>query len=121
MKNGGIEWESQLSATHYKLKHIENRINRDNNQAELIRLWSDAEWEFHDTLTSACGSSMMRETYRNVYDQFRQQVVSIERDFGQDYFDTIVTEHQAILDAVLAKDRDACEQAIYDHLKRNLA
>lgn len=120
MQRGGIEWESRLSATHYKLKHIEHRIEEDAAQVNVIALWSKVEWEFHDTLTSNCGSSMMRATYRNVYDQFRQQVVGLERDFGRNYFDTIVTEHQAILDAVLAGNKTACQTAIFDHLKRNL-
>lgn len=120
MQRGGIEWESRLSAAHYKLKHIEQRIEKEVDHASVIPLWTDVEWEFHDTLTSACGSSMMRATYRNVYDQFRQQVVSLERDFGRSYFETIVREHETILEAAISRDEGACQQAIYDHLKRNL-
>lgn len=120
MQHGGLEWESQLSAAHYKLKHIEQRITLDASHASVIPLWTDVEWEFHDTLTSACGSPMMRSTYQNVYDQFRQQVVSLERDFGRSYFETIVREHDVILQAALSRDEAACQRAIFDHLKRNL-
>ncbi len=62
---------------------------------------------------------MLRETYENVYGQFRQQMVAQERDFGRSYFSAIIAEHQAILDAALSRDVDACRQAIHDHLKRN--
>ena len=62
---------------------------------------------------------MLRETYENVYAQFRQQMVAQERDFGRSYFGAIISEHQAILDAALSRDVDACRKAIHDHLKRN--
>ena len=120
MEKGGVSWEAQLSAAHHKLKHIEAQIAAGGDVKPYISLWSDAEREFHDTLISACGSPMLRETYTSVYLQFRQQMVGQERDFGSNYFNAIIGEHQAILNAALSRDAAACRQAIYDHLKRNL-
>ena len=87
---------------------------------DYLSLWSEAEREFHELLISACGSPLLRETYGSIYLQFRQQMVGMERDFGSSYFNAIIAEHQAILDAALSRDAAACRQAIYDHLKRNL-
>jgi DNA-binding GntR family transcriptional regulator len=63
---------------------------------------------------------MLIETYAKVYLQFRQQFVGQQRDFGSNYFEAIIEEHQAIVDAALARNEAGCRQAIYDHLKRNL-
>jgi len=121
MEMGGVAWEAQLSAAHHKLSHIETRMARTGTPGEDSGLWSAAEWEFHYTLISACGSHLLLETYSNIYAQFRQQMFALERDFGEDYFRSIIREHQAILDAALVRDADACRTAIYDHLKRNLS
>ncbi|MEK6216822.1 MAG: FCD domain-containing protein, partial [Boseongicola sp.] len=121
MLQGGLAWEARLTAAHHKLRHIESQIIRESLQDVYVTLWSDAEFEFHDTLISASGSPILRETYANIYFQFRQQMVNLERDFGSDYFKAIIDEHQAILDAALARDVAGCQKAIYDHLKRNLS
>ncbi|MDD9922427.1 MAG: GntR family transcriptional regulator [Boseongicola sp.] len=118
--NGDLVWEARLSAAHHKLSHIESQIVRDNFNDFYATLWSDAEFEFHDTLISACGSEVLRETYGNIYVQFRQQMVNLERDFGTDYFKAIIHEHQTILDAALRRDIEGCQTAVFDHLKRNL-
>lgn len=121
MKAGGLEWEARLSGAHHKLSHIETQLAQNDPSEESLALWSEAEAEFHQTLISACGSELLLETYENTYYQFRQQMMGLERDFGDNYFHAIIAEHQAILDAALARDPDACDAAIYDHLKRNLS
>jgi len=118
IRAGGIAWQAQLSAAHHKLGHIESEIARSGNIEPLLPLWSAAEWEFHDTLSAACESPLLRETFRAIFDQFRQQHVTRERKFG--YFPDNVTEHQKIVEAALARDETAMRQAIHDHLKRNL-
>ena len=122
MKLGGISWEADLTAAHHKLSHLEREFERSGDLAknpENMNLWTAAEWSFHDTLISRCGSPMLRDTYENVYGQFRQQMVAQERDFGSSYFGAIIAEHQAILDAALSRDAQACRDAIHNHLKRN--
>jgi DNA-binding GntR family transcriptional regulator len=120
MTNGGLEWESQLAAAHHRLSHIETTIAASADVTPHMDLWSDAELGFHEVLISRCQSPLLRETYASVYAQFRQQMVGQQRDFGTNYFEAIIAEHQAILDAALARDIAGCKAAIYDHLKRNL-
>lgn len=118
MAKGGLQWEAKLAAAHHQLSHIEKKIARDGSAD--VGIWSDAEFDFHRTLISACDSPLLIEAFTNTYFQFRQQMVSQERDFGTNYFEAIIVEHQAILDAALARDVEACRTAIYDHFKRNL-
>ncbi len=120
MTHGGVEWEARLSAAHHKLSHIETHVALVDDVTPHMGLWSDAELEFHETLISGCRSPLLRQTYSGIYLQFRQQMVSQERDFGTNYFQAIIGEHQTILGAALARDIDACRNAIFDHLKRNL-
>jgi DNA-binding GntR family transcriptional regulator len=118
MKNGGIEWEARLSAAHHKLSHIEFRISKSGDVESILKHWCDAEWEFHETLVSASDSPVLRETFRSIYDQFRQQLVTPNHNYG--FFEGNIAEHKRILDAALSGDADECQQAVYDHLCRNL-
>ncbi|MEM6824967.1 MAG: GntR family transcriptional regulator [Pseudomonadota bacterium] len=120
MEHGGVVWEADIAAAHTRLGHIEREIARSTDVAAHVELWSDAELAFHETLISACGSAILKETYRNTYAQFRQQYVSLEQGSEVGHFGRIISEHQAILDAALARDASACRQAIYAHLERNL-
>ncbi|MEP3346370.1 MAG: GntR family transcriptional regulator [Litoreibacter sp.] len=118
IKNGDLEWEARLSAAHHKLSHIESEVRKTGTVEHLLPLWSNAEWEFHDTLISACNSPLLRETYKTVYDQFRQQLVSRETNYG--YFEDNIEEHNAILVAALTRNETLCRQRIHDHLARNM-
>ncbi|MBT8425664.1 MAG: GntR family transcriptional regulator [Silicimonas sp.] len=120
MRLGGLQWESDLAASHHKLVHIEREIAREGELQAYITLWSNAERDFHQTLISACGSDVLRETYQRIYLRFRQQMVSLERQFVRSYFETVTNEHGRILEAALSRDEAACRLAIYDHLKRNI-
>jgi len=120
MSNGGVAWEAELSAAHHKLLHIERQIAAEDDVTPFLPLWTEAELEFHQTLISSCDSPLLIETFDRIYLQFRQQFVGQQRDFGANYFEAIIAEHQAIVDAALARDQVACRNAIYDHLKRNL-
>lgn len=115
---GGVDWESRLSAAHHKLSHIEMRVRSSGDMIPLLGLWSRAEQEFHETLIDACGSDLLKGTHKVIYEQFRQQLVSAETNYG--YFPENIREHQAILDAALERNEDLMRVTINDHLARNL-
>ena len=118
LRNSGLDWEARLTAAHHKLSHIEARISASGEIESVLVPWCAAEWEFHETLVSASDSPILRETFRSIYDQFRQQLVTRARNYG--YFEGNIAEHKTIVDAALAGDEAGLQQAIYDHLKRNL-
>lgn len=115
---GGVDWESRLSAAHHKLSHIETRVRSSGDVTPLLGLWSRAEQEFHETLIDACGSDLLKRTHKVIYEQFRQQLVSAETNYG--YFPENIREHQAILDAALVRNEDLIRVTVNDHLARNL-
>lgn len=118
IRMGGVEWESRLTAAHHKLSHIETRVRSSGDLIPLLGLWSRAEQEFHETLIDACGSELLKRTHAVIYEQFRQQLVSAETNYG--YFPENIREHQAILDAALQRNEDLMRVSVNDHLARNL-
>ncbi|THH35914.1 GntR family transcriptional regulator [Aliishimia ponticola] len=118
MRQGGVEWEAQLSAAHHKLSHIESRMSARGMTEELLRLWSAAELEFHQTLLSACGSPLLMELHLIVYYRYRQ--VNIEADRALTDLAENIEEHKNILDAALTGDEDLMRRRIYEHFKRHL-
>ena len=112
--HGGIEWEARLIACHHKLAHIEDKMRGVDNVEPYIQVWSDAEWEFHDTLTSACGSQEMRRLHKNIYDRYRQHLTNWHATKG--FRRNTLNEHKAILDTAIARDADLCDERIAAHL-----
>lgn len=113
--HGDIEWEARLTAAHHKLAHIESKMKDNSDIEPFVSVWTKCDWEFHDTLMSACGSDLLRQTHRSVYDQFRQQVVSELRYFG--FYNETIIEHEAVLEAALARDPVLCAEKLKAHLR----
>jgi DNA-binding GntR family transcriptional regulator len=112
--HGDVEWEARLIASHHKLAHIEDKMRGVSDVEPFIQVWSDAEWEFHDTLMSACGSQEMRRLHKNIYDRYRQHLTNwhVSKGFRRN----TLNEHKAILDAAIAHDANLCDERIADHL-----
>ena len=117
IRNGGIAWESRLSAAHHKLSHIESRITFNETSQDLIDLWSQAEQEFHETLIDACGSNLLRRNHLVVYHQFRQQLITQDHKFI--FVPENVEQHRGILDAALDRNETLVKDLIFQHLERN--
>lgn len=115
---GGVAWEAQLAAAHHKLSHIEGAVTGHAADPALLALWTAAERDFHRTLIGACGSEVLKSTHGQIYDQFRQQLITVDRKFV--YLPQNVAQHQIILDAALAKDEALTCRSIQDHLSRHL-
>lgn len=114
---GDVEWEARLTAAHHKLSHIETRVDANSPSSDLLALWTRAELEFHQTLIEACGSPILKESHANIYQRFRQQMITRDKKF--DFVPEIVGQHKAILDAALSKDEELICVQIYTHLIRN--
>ncbi len=113
MTKGGIEWESTLIAAYHKLSYIEEKMCEA--EGDHYKTWHQCDWEFHEALVAACGSTLHCVYHRRIFDQFRQYVmVDLKTNGfrGQD----IIDEHQAILDAALKHDSNRLTKAIERHL-----
>lgn len=115
---GDLSWEARLTAAHHKLRHIESRVDVGKGNRDALVLWTTAELEFHRTLIEACGSTLLLRTHEQVYQQFRQQLINADRLFQ--FVPENIDQHQAIIDAALARDELLVCQRITQHLSRSL-
>ncbi|WP_313958452.1 GntR family transcriptional regulator [Chelativorans salis] len=113
--NGDLEWEARLAAAHHKLVHIERKMKAAADIAPIVPIWTRIDWEFHETLLLACPSDVLRATHRNIYEQYRQQVVAGLKSAG--FRPETTSEHAAILKAAIERDIPACQSAIHTHLQ----
>lgn len=118
IERGDIEWEARLAAAHYKLAHIEQKMQINSATDDFVNSWSMAEWDFHATLISACGSNLLRHQHKIIYDRFRQHLLTLKRQFG--FRISNIIEHQAIVEAAVARNTELCRKAIANHLLANL-
>jgi len=119
IRNGGVAWEARLTAAHHQLSHIETRIHGQDDPSPMVDIWFNAENEFHQTLISACGSEMLKQTHRRIYAQFRQQLMVADRRF--DFISENIEHHAEILGAALEGNEDLTRKKIHDHLSRHLS
>lgn len=115
---GDLAWEARLNAAHHKLSHIESRVEVGTKDRATLILWTQAELEFHQTLLEACGSGLLMSTHEQVYQQFRQQLITTDRMFQ--FVPENIDQHQDIIDAALARDEELVCARIMAHLSRSL-
>lgn len=118
IEKNDLEWEAKLIAAHHKLAHIEARMHKEQNISDYISLWSDAEWDFHKGLVALCGNQLLMEAHHTTYDRHRQHLIMRNPNFG--FRSAGIEEHQAILDAALARDVKRCAEEINIHLKNSM-
>lgn len=79
--------------------------------------------EFHTAIVNACGNAVLVETVQTFWDARRGPL------FGRlgDYFETVpswrmaIAEHEAVLDAIRAKDAQAARAAMQSHMDKSHA
>jgi DNA-binding GntR family transcriptional regulator len=97
-ENGDLEWEASVVAAHHKLATLEERRKAD--RFAEPETWKRYDWQFHQTLISACGSRTLIQTHAVVFDKYlRYQMLALS-DRGE----IAVREHRALLDCALARD-----------------
>ncbi|MDB2407848.1 GntR family transcriptional regulator [Jannaschia sp.] len=121
MRNGGLAWETRLTAAHHALLHIERQLaRRPEDTIPFVGIWSDGELAFHRTLISECALPPLIDTFERTYMQFRQQMVGLEANCVPSYFARIVAEHQLIVDAATGGDEAGLRAAVRAHQGRHL-
>ncbi|MFK7993371.1 MAG: GntR family transcriptional regulator [Granulosicoccus sp.] len=115
LERGDFDWELALTAAYQKLAYIERQMTDTGDITGLVRHWSLHDWEFHSTLMSACGSSLLMRAYKSAFDTFRMYAVAEIPDFG---FGREVTmhEHKAIYESAVSRDIAGCLAAIEMHV-----
>lgn len=108
---GSAEWEEKVVLANYRLSRIPR--SQSNNQFIANDQWEDAHKDFHMTLISECGSSLLLKFCGQLYEQnIRYRQLSGAKAYPKR---DIAEEHNAICDAVLARDADLATHLLLEH------
>lgn len=114
---GSSSWEERVVLANYRL----SRIPRSESSAQFV---SNSEWEvahkqFHMTLISECGSSMLLKFCDQLYDQnVRYRQLSGKAAYPKR---NVAEEHNAICDAVLSRDGELACALLVSHYNQTSA
>lgn len=107
---GDVDWEAQVMAAYHRLARMEERMQQGDTSA--VPDWKRYDWEFHQAMISACGSSVLRQFHGVNFDKYlRYQVIALSFR-GQ----VASNEHHAMLDAAMARDAGAARTILKKHL-----
>lgn len=114
-KAGDVEWEGNVVAAHYRLAQMEKRMAKGDKTATVM--WKTYDWQFHQSLISACGSKMLMETHAAVFDKYlRYQMIALS------YRGSIAEkEHRALLDCALKRDAKTACDVLTRHVEGGVA
>lgn len=109
--HGDIDWEARVVAAYHKLATMEAEMANGNLQ--VAELWKRYDWQFHQALTSACGSQVLMHLHNAVFDKYlRYQLIALS------YRGRIAAdEHRALYDCALRRDAEGAQEILQHHLR----
>jgi DNA-binding GntR family transcriptional regulator len=107
---GDLEWEGRVVAAHHKLARIEQSLLAG-LMADPVE-WKRYDWEFHQSLVSACGSAELLDIHCAVYDKYLryQMIVGIFRG------EVAAREHAELLACALARNAAQSKEILATHI-----
>ncbi|CAN5392521.1 FCD domain-containing protein [soil metagenome] len=117
IQRGDLVWESGLIAAHHQLAKTPRRAPDDPSQ--IADAWSDAHREFHRKLIEPCNVPVLTNLARHLDDTiglYRRWAAPSTAAASRD----VEREHQAILDAVIARDADLAARLLRAHYETTM-
>jgi GntR family carbon starvation induced transcriptional regulator len=111
VKNGDLEWETQVLSCFHRLSRLEGQPWSD----EMMANWLVAHRQFHEALVGGCGSPWTLKLCRLLYDK-SERYRNLSAVEGKGRGRNVTDEHKRLADAALARDADALCEAIEAHL-----
>lgn len=109
---GDLKWETGIVSALYELSRIP--LQDPGNPDRVNDAWTQAHARYHAALVAACDSPWLLRLREMLYarsERYRQISVPLDRRHRD-----IGAEHQAIADAVIARDTDTARRLLVDHL-----
>ena len=112
--HGDLAWESRLVAAFHTLAHTPELVSTQ--PPTVNEDWATAHAAFHASILEGCPSRRLREiagSLRDASELYRRW----SRHLGSEDTRDIAGEHQALRDAVLARDVTRAEAALAKHIE----
>jgi DNA-binding GntR family transcriptional regulator len=110
VSEGDVEWESTALAAHHRLVRAQSAEPGPRSRER----WVQAHTEFHRALLAGCASPRLKEIalgLRDAAELYRRWSPSSAASLRR-----IASEHQALIDAALARNSQQAVQALSEHL-----
>lgn len=125
LRYGDVAWESQLVAAHHRLSRLP--VLDSTTPGHLSAEWDEAHMAFHHALISACGSPVLLELASNLRQRStRYRHVSVTADASAPRAPraakarNVPAEHQALVDAALARDSGRAIGLLQSHFEQTV-
>lgn len=112
MKNGTLEWESNLLSAYHRLSKTPAPTSPEKHTS-----WADAHRHFHETLISGCGSPWLIRLCRLLYDKTERYRNVAFRSPSSENRNTN-DEHKALLDAAMERNADVFSHHLAAHYSK---
>ncbi|MNH27238.1 HTH-type transcriptional repressor CsiR [compost metagenome] len=109
---GDIEWEAAVVGAYHRLQHTPDGV--DQASSLPVQTWTNAHTHFHDCIVAACDSPWLlklRDQLHVQSERYRLIAASMIRHDER----SLAMEHQAILEAVTARDATRTIALIREH------
>lgn len=115
LSRGDLSWESDVVAAYHRLARTPHEDAQD--PARMSEDWATAHAAYHATLLAGCPNPRLRAIALGLRDSaelYRRLSMPVGRGTARD----IASEHQALLEAALARDPDRSTTVLSEHLQR---
>jgi len=110
-RNGDLDWEARVVASHYKLAELGRRHSPDD--PEGAGLLKRGDREFHAVLISACGSRALIESHGTMFDRYMRYLMLALIVRGT----VTQQEHDLLLRHALDRDAPAAIAVLREHIE----
>ena len=111
---GDLSWEARLLAAHHILDRTPS-VDPD-DPLRLSEAWAAAHQEFHQALLDGCANRRLRLIAAGLRDEaelYRRWSLPLGDEPDRD----VAAEHRAMLEAALARDAEAADAALREHIE----
>jgi DNA-binding GntR family transcriptional regulator len=113
--DGDVDWESRVIAAHHRLRRTPMADAADADR--MSDEWVAEHAAYHEALLSGCANRRMKEiasSLRDTAELYRRWSLPLGRRSERHVDD----EHEALLEASLARDADRASELLAEHVRR---
>lgn len=114
IERGDEQWEAQLIGKVHTLA----RVDEVHSAEDMLNIWDTRHKAFHSSIAEGCGSPKLLEVRNSLLDQAERyrQLWLKQTVFSKSALEEKRKEHQALVDALLARDASKAGELMYEHL-----
>lgn len=111
---GDLDWEGRIVAAHHKLSAIEGRLLEGDLQRTVD--WVRYDWDFHQALASACGSTVLLDALSSTFDRFLRYHLLAQSFRGK----PVTDDHQQLFELAMRRDVDGARAKLKHHVRSGI-